>query len=90
MLIPEIMTRRTEDVEVVHWGMESDGEDIELWVTSNTPEDWIVARMPWRTVSASDANGETGFTIDRGEYLVRTSDGKIIRTTTATLELFFR
>lgn len=88
-MIPETMTRRTDDVTVVYWDMDSDGADVHNWIVGNVAVDWVVNRVAWRTINASDPTGEEGFNIDRGEYLVKTSDDKIIKTSAETLKLFF-
>lgn len=89
MLIPETMSRRSDDVTVVHWNEASDGSDVANWIIANVPVDWTVRLTLNRTVNASDPTGEVGFSVDRGEYLVVTSDDKIIKTSAETLKLFF-
>lgn len=88
MLIPETMTRRTDDVTVLHWDEDSDGVDLFEYLEVELP-DWDLHLVTSRTISATNPDGSGGFSVDRGDYLVKTSDDKIIRTSAETLSLFF-
>lgn len=89
MPISKTMTRRMDDVSVIHWDMASDGSDIRDWIIGFVPVDWTVRHTLNRTINVSDPTGEEGFNVDRGEYLVVTSDDKIIKTSAETLTMFF-
>lgn len=89
MVTPVNRTWRTDDVTVVQWEMESDGADMKEWIEDNVLINWTVSLVPYRTVVASSADGSESFSVDRGGYLAKTSDGKIVRTDAETLNLLF-
>lgn len=87
-LTPQIHTRRTDDVSVVKWEMESDGSELYNFIISEVDSDVEVHIVQWRTISVLRPDG-TGFSLDRGEYLARGDDLKFFRLTDETLPLLF-
>jgi hypothetical protein len=89
MLTPEVRTRRTDDIEIVHWPTSDDGTEMYGYVLSQLDASWEVRLQQWRTVSANKLDGSAGFSVDRASYLAKDSDGRFFSLNEQMLKLLF-
>lgn len=90
MLTPVTKTRRTDDIEIVQWAIADDGTELYNYLVDELDlNDWSVSLQSWRTVSASKLDGSESFSVDRGDYLAKDSDGRFFKIDEQTLKLLF-
>lgn len=88
MITPQTFARRTDDITVVQWPTGSNGSEEYDYFVNDLGPSWTVTLETWRTISGTDGTNE--FSIDRGSYAAKDSQGNWHKISKEQLKLFFQ